>query len=78
MIDALKKRLDLLELKIDRVLEALGVGLDEDEEFQMVMDQAARTLDFTVIQDYCRRKLQKERSNGDKDKKEIFKISEKN
>jgi len=53
-------RLQILEKKIDRIIEKLGIDIDEEEEFQAAIDYAVQTLDFSRIKEHLRKKIERE------------------
>ncbi|NOZ67974.1 MAG: hypothetical protein GXP46_01695 [Deferribacteres bacterium] len=58
-------RLQILEKKVDKMLEKMGIDIDEEEEFRTAIDYAVRTLDFSLIKAHLRKKIEREgRLNG--------------
>jgi len=60
LCEQVNQNLIRIEKKLDRILEALGVDPEDWMDLDTAINMSARTLDFSYIQNYLRRKNEKE------------------
>jgi len=57
-------RLEVIEKKLDRVMEALGIDPQDHMDLEEAIRLSARTLDYSHIQNFLKRKIEREGSNN--------------